>query len=299
MLVSIEQGSSAGQIAVQLKKSGIVRNSSAFVLAARWYGKTYALQAGTYELAPGMNLREIMVRLSQGLVINTVVRVTIPEGLTLPQIGRIFARYGMFSQEEFLSAADDISLPYPYLDHIPDTTVHRLEGYLFPDTYEFHLDASPEFVIRTMAARFNAVMPTLFAASPKREQFSLHQIVTMASIVEREAVKNEERSRIAGVFYNRLQRGMLLQSCATVQFVTGRVGRVLYIDLAVDSPYNTYRHAGLPPGPIANPGLASLSAALEPENTAYLFFVAREDGSHIFSRTYAQHRAAIQRATRR
>lgn len=297
--VNILSGSSASEIAAELKRAGMVRSSGAFVFAVRWYGKTHALQAGIYELAPSMNLREIIMKMSAGQVVNTAVRVTIPEGVSLPEIGRILEGKGVFSQAEFLAAAGTISLPYAYLAPIPLNTIHRLEGYLFPDTYEFYLDASPEFVIRTMVARFDAVVSPLFAASQKREQYSLHQVLTMASIVEREAVKSQERPRIAGVFYNRLRRGILLQSCATVQFVIGRPGKLYYADLEVDSPYNTYRHAGLPPGPIANPGLASIKAALTPEDTPYLFFVARGDGSHIFSRTYAEHRAAIRLATRR
>jgi UPF0755 protein len=297
--VTIPGGSTADEIAAKLSAAGIVRNSAAFALAVRWYGQTHALQAGTYELKPGMTMREIIQKLSAGQVVDTAVRVTIPEGATLPDMGRIFAQAGLFTQAEFLSAAENIALPYEYLAQIPANTRRRLEGYLFPDTYEFHPDATPELVIRTMLARFHAIVPPLFAASPKRHNFNLHQIVTMASIVEREAAKSEERPRIAGVFYNRLRRGMLLQSCATVQFVIGRPGKLYYVDLEVESPYNTYIHAGLPPGPIAGPGLASLKAALAPEDTAYLFFVARGDGSHIFSRTYAEHRLAIQAATRR
>lgn len=297
--VSIPGGSSAGQIAAELEQAGLVRSSTAFVLAVRWYGKTDSLQAGTYELAPSMSLRELIFKLYQGQVVNTAVRVTIPEGSTLPQIGLILEAKGLFSQAEFLAAAAKASLPYAYLAQIPANTKNRLEGYLFPDTYEFHADASPDSVIRTMVGRFDAVVTPLLAASAQREQFSLHQIVTMASIVEREAIKSMERPRIAGVFYNRLRRGMLLQSCATVQFVIGRPGKLYYVDLEAESPYNTYIHAGLPPGPIANPGLASLKAALSPEDTAYLFFVARGDGSHIFSRTYAEHRVAIRLAARR
>ena len=297
--VTIPSGSTANQIAAKLREAGIVRNAATFALAVRWYGKTEALQAGTYELAPRMTMREIILKLSAGQVVNTALRVTIPEGVTMPEIGRIFAELGLFTQAEFLSAAKNISLPYEYLLRIPDNTTRPLEGYLFPDTYEFYPSVTPEHVIRTMLARFNAVVPPLFAASPKRQQFSLHDIVTLASIVEREAIKNEERPRIASVFYNRLRRRMLLQSCATVQFVIGRPGKLYYVDLEVESPYNTYIHAGLPPGPIASPGLASLNAALTPEDTAYLFFVARGDGFHIFSRTYAEHLAAIQAATRR
>lgn len=297
--ITIPSGSTADEIAAMLSEAGIVRNAAALVLAVRWYGQTHALQAGTYELKPSMTLREIVQKLSAGQVVNAAVRVTIPEGTTLPQIGRIFEQHGLFTQAEFLSAAESISLPYEYLAHIPGNTLRRLEGYLFPDTYEFYHGTTPEFVIRTMLARFDAIVPPLFAASPKRHQFNLHEIVTMASIVEREAAKNEERPRIAGVFYNRLRRGMLLQSCATVQFVIGRPGTLYYVDLEVESPYNTYIHAGLPPGPIASPGLASLKAALTPEDTAYLFFVARGDGSHIFSRTYAEHRVAIRSATGR
>lgn len=297
--VTVESGSTAKEIAAKLREVGIVRNPAAFVLAARWYGKTGALKAGTYELAPSMTMREIILKLSAGQVVNTAVRVTIPEGTTLPQIGRIFEQHGLFTQAEFLSAAESISLPYEYLAHIPGNTLRRLEGYLFPDTYEFSPGTTPELVIRTMLARFDAVVTPLFAVSPKRQQFNLHQIVTMASIVEREAVKAKERPRIAGVFYNRLRRGMLLQSCATVQFVIGRTGKLYYVDLEVESPYNTYIHAGLPPGPIASPGLASLKAALTPEDTPYFFFVARGDGSHIFSRTYAEHRVAIRSATGR
>ncbi|MDP3487674.1 MAG: endolytic transglycosylase MltG, partial [Bacillota bacterium] len=175
---------------------------------------------------------------------------------------------------------------------------YTIEGYLFPDTYEFPVDVQPEQVIRIMAARFNSLIPARYEQSSQKDRYSLHQVVTMASIVEKEAVKQDERARIAGVFYSRLRLQMNLESCATVQYILGAPRKLYFVDLEIVSPYNTYRNPGLPPGPIASAGLASIEAALNPEEHDYLFFVAKSDGSHIFSKTYNQHLSAIQQARR-
>lgn len=298
VLVTIPPGSSASAIGRQLLEDGIIRSSDAFAFSVRIRGQGNKLKAGTYDFSPTMSLKEIIKKLTQGAVVNTNIRVTIPEGLTLPQIGMVFEHRGLFTQQEFLSAVKTIQLPYEYLKAVPSDVNYRLEGYLFPDTYEFPTGVTPEQAIRVMAARFNTLIPPRYEQSDIKDKFTLHQLVTMASVVEREAVRNDERPRIAGVFYNRLRQQMRLESCATVQYVIGRSGKLYYADLEVESPYNTYRNAGLPPGPISSAGLLSFEAALKPESTDYLFFVAKPDGSHIFSKTYEQHLQAIKQASR-
>ncbi|MBS3872784.1 MAG: endolytic transglycosylase MltG [Firmicutes bacterium] len=298
VIITIPPGSTVAAIGEQLEARGIVRSGGAFTLLARVKGLASQLKAGTYDLSPHATLGAVLDKIVLGDVIDLSVRVTIPEGLTLPSMGLLFEQRGLFSQADFLAAAQAINLPYEYLESVPLAVHNRLEGYLFPDTYYFPVAVRPEQVISTMAARFNELVPPLYAASPLRARFTLHQVITMASIVEKEAVVPDERPVIAGVFYNRLQRNMRLESCATIQFLLGTPRTLLYADLEIVSPYNTYRNLGLPPGPIANPGLAAIRAALEPAPTAYLFFVARRDGTHIFSPTYEQHQAAIRQARR-
>ena len=298
VIITIVPGSTVAVIGEQLEERGIIRSGDAFALLARVKGLAAQLKAGTYDLSPHANLGAVLDKIVMGDVIDLSVRVTIPEGLTLSGMGRLFEQRGLFSQADFLAAAQTINLPYEHLAAVPPGVYNRLEGYLFPDTYYFPVAVRPEQVIQAMAARFNQLVPVLYAASPLSARFTLHQVTTMASIVEKEAVLPAERPIIAGVFYNRLQRNMRLESCATIQFLLGTPRTLLYADLEIVSPYNTYRNLGLPPGPIANSGLAAIKAALEPAATAYLFFVARRDGSHIFSPTYAEHRAAIRQARR-
>lgn len=298
MLVTIAPGSPVVVIGRKLQSEGIIRSGAAFTLFVRLRGQAAKLQAGTYDLSPSLSLGEVVETIIKGDVIDSSIRVTIPEGLTLPGIGLLFEKRGLFTQNEFLQALQEVELPFAYLERIPTGVHNRLEGYLFPDTYQFPPDVHPKQVVRIMAARFNEIVPPMFASSPLSQRYTLHQLVTMASIVEKEAVKQAERPVIAGVFFNRLRRNMRLESCATIQFLLGTPRPLLYADLEIVSPYNTYRHLGLPPGPIANPGLASIAAALNPAETRYLFFVAQSDRSHIFSITYEQHLAAIRQARR-
>ena len=211
----------------------------------------------------------------------------------MEQIITTLEEKGVTTREEFLDAAANGDYNYDYIGEKGDAL--RVQGYLFPETYLFEKGISAYDVINTMIAQFDSLLTDEWKAQLATRGLSIHDWVTMASIVEKEAVVQEDRPIIAGVFYNRLDQGMLLQSCATVQYALGEVKPVLTNeDVAVDSPYNTYIHEGLPPTPIASPGEASLEAALYPADTTYLFFVAKPNGAHIFTNTYEEHLAAIE-----
>lgn len=298
VLIVIPQGSTGVSIGRQLQSEGIIKSADAFAFSVRIRGLGSKLKAGTYDLGPSLGVAAIINKLISGDVVNLNIRVTIPEGLTLAGTGLVFEKRGLFTQEAFLAAAKTVQLPYDYLKAVPANVDNKIEGYLFPDTYEFAPEVTPEQVVKTMAARFNNLIPSRYAQSEVKERYSLHQVVTMASIVEKEAVKQDERARIAGVFYSRLLLPMRLESCATIQYILGAPRKLYDVDLEIESPYNTYRNDGLPPGPVANAGLASFEAAFNPEKHDFLFFVAKSDGSHIFSKTYNQHLSAIQQAGR-
>jgi len=238
-----------------------------------------------------MPAREIWRKLCAGEVAER--KVTFPEGFAVESMAERLARELHVDKEGFLRAArgSEVTrrLPFP----LPRG---KLEGYLYPSTYAFRVDARPGELVGQMLAGFSGAFWVPHEAEVRRSKLSLHKIVTLASLVEKEAKLDAERRLIAGVLMNRLQRGMLLQCDATVQYALGEHRtRLLYSDLKVNSPYNTYLHKGLPPGPICNPGLACLEAALSPERTDYLFYVARPDGGHVFSKTYEEHLAAIKK----
>jgi UPF0755 protein len=290
-VVVIPAGASAVDIGRQLESAGIVRRASDFVWAVRLRGVGGRLQGGEYRLSPAMSLLEVVDVLARGQVL--LHDVTIPEGYTAAEGARVLAEAGLGDRGrlEELALRGAARLPHPFLRSVPTGS---LEGYLFPDTYRLPRGWPEEKVMGVLLDRFAQVVLPLW-----REQGGgrpLHEIVTLASLVEREARRDDERALIAGVLYNRLRRGMRLEVDATVLYALGgHKAVVTYRDLEVDSPYNTYRRTGLPPGPIANPGLASLQAALRPAATEYLYYVARPDGSHVFSRTYQEHLVAIRR----
>jgi UPF0755 protein len=276
-----------------LAEAGVVRGAGHFVIAARLRGASRALRPGEYRLSPAMPLLRIVDHLARGEVV--LHTVTIPEGFTAEQIVEHLAARGLADAARLrpLVRQGAAVFPYEYLR----ATGGALEGYLFPDTYRFPRFLDERTIVQAFLARFDAVV----AAAWREEGTgrSLHEIVTMASMIEREARVPAEQSLIAGVLYNRLRRGWRLEVDATVLYALGRHKSVVtFQDLTVDSPYNTYRRTGLPPGPIANPGLGAVRAALRPQSTDYLFYVAREDGSHVFSRTLEEHNAAIRRHRR-
>jgi UPF0755 protein len=290
-VVVIPSGATSSTIGQLLSSAGIVRSASDFVLAVKIRGRSHSLQGGEYRLSPSMTLLQVVDVIARGQVL--LYPVTIPEGFTAADVVDAVADKGLSDHEQLTAivrhGADLYS--FPFLDGAAGGS---LEGYLLPDTYQIPRGLLAHDVIGVFLERFGQVAVPLWEAQGNGR--SLHEIITMASLVEREARLPEERPVIAGVLYNRLHRRMLLEVDATVLYALGRHKSVVtYKDLDVNSPYNTYRHLGLPPGPIANPGVAAIRATLAPATTDYLYYVARADGSHVFSRTYQEHLAAIRR----
>jgi UPF0755 protein len=290
--VSIAPGSSVTEIGKLLERAGIVPLSGMFRLAAHFLRADKRLQAGAVELSPGLPLRELIERLTH--VQAAGIRVVVPEGLAASQIAELLHSTAGIDADEFLAAVHDTALA----DSLGFPGV-SLEGYLFPDTYLFLEGMNARRAAMRMAWNFRRkVADSLFAEG---EIFDLnrHEIVTLASILQWEVFSPGEWEIVSSVYHNRLEKDMLLQADPTVSYILGRgPSRLQLRDLRIDNPYNTYLYKGLPPGPINNPGLRAIRAALHPAQTNYLFFVARGDGSHIFTRTISEHLRAKAEADR-
>lgn len=285
--VIIPRGASFAEAADSLSKANLVGWRKMFRIYARVTGGDRHIKPGTYLLRHGTPWSEIIAALHGGH--GLVNAITIPEGYTISQITPLLAKTLRVPVESVQAAVRDTSL-LSRLD-IPNPT---LEGYLFPDTYAFPLGTTASQAVHEMVYDFERRWKPDWDTKASALKINRNDLVTMASIVEREARVPEERPVIAAVYYNRLQKGMLLQADPTVQYALGHhVGRVLYKDLEVKSPYNTYIHKGLPPGPVAAPGVASLAAAANPANVPYLYFVASPDGHHEFRMTLQEHTSAI------
>ncbi|RNC29313.1 MAG: Endolytic murein transglycosylase [Candidatus Dichloromethanomonas elyunquensis] len=285
----LEAGMTASQIAQELKDKNIIRNAEVFRQLCKINKADSKLVAGLYYLSPAMSAQAILNILLQGPHPD-VIRVTIPEGYSVAEIVNTLVKDGLGTQDEFYKVMQTYSAKdYDFLTGVPAGN-NRLEGFLFPDTYFFDRKSKPKDVVDRFLGRFNKELTPETKARLEEMHVSVFTWVTKASMVEKEAAKEAERPLIAGVFENRLRTGMPLQSCATVQYVLGEVKPVLSLtDIEIDSPYNTYKNPGLPPGPIANPGHASLNAALYPARTDYFYFVAKNDGTHAFAVTYDEH----------
>lgn len=291
VVVSIPAGASGGRIASILADEGIVADAQLFRLLLRLTGTEGRLRAGEYLLNPAMAPMEVIDHLNAGR--SVAHSVLIPEGYTIEDIARVLAARELADEGRFKTLAYDAGLVFGEEELPFELPIASLEGYLFPDSYQFVRGQSEEELIRQMVGRFIQVVPPAIAqheAEYGPSTLSLHAITTLASIVEREVMTDFERPMVAGVYLNRLAINMPLQADPTVRYVmTEDRSRVLYRDLEIESPYNTYRNHGLPPGPIASPGLASVKAVLEPADVDYLFFVSRRDGTHQFSRTFNEH----------
>ena len=285
--VIIPRGASFGQATDSLAGAGLVGYPKIFRIYGRVTGGDRNIKPGTYLLKHGTPWSDIISALNGGHgLVNTV---TVPEGYTITQITPLLAKTLRVPADSVTAAMSDTAL-LARLD-VPNKT---LEGYLFPDTYAFPVGTTARQAVREMVYSFERRWRPDWDSSAADLKINRNDLVTMASIVEKEARVPEERPVIAAVYYNRLKRGMLLQADPTVQYALGHhVGRVLYKDLMIDSPYNTYVHKGLPPGPVASPGVASLVAAANPANVPYLYFVASRDGHHEFRMTLEEHTDAV------
>jgi UPF0755 protein len=294
--VTIPRGASIARIGQILERRHLVNNAVAFRLLARMSGDP-KIDAGTYRLSPAMSPGRILRELEWGANAR-MVRVTVPEGFTLEQITERSATVPGVTADAFRDLATRRGLTFNAAFGPPP----NLEGYLFPDTYDFPRTTTDRDIVQAMLDNFDhkvaKPLDADFRASAKRG-FPLDKIVTIASLIEREAKVPGDRPLIAGVIYNRLKRAMPLQIDATVQYVVGHKEKLTYEDLQVESPYNTYKVTGLPPGPICNPGLPAIRAALHPADVSYLYYTANPDGTHTFTNTLKQHVRATTAARRR
>ncbi|HIK16158.1 MAG TPA: endolytic transglycosylase MltG [Leptolyngbyaceae cyanobacterium M33_DOE_097] len=294
----IKEGSTAQQIGRELESLGVIRSSQAWDLWSRWIAMQEpdgSYQAGTYELSTADSLEKNARKIWEGEVAQ--LSFTIPEGWNIRQMAAYFEDQGFFTAKEFLAAAERFDTKdFPWLPKITKG-YPRLEGYLYPDTYQVAAGTlKPEDVIRQMLTQFEQVALPVYQKEKGKTNLSLAEWVTLGSIVEREAVVASERNLIAGVFTNRLKQSIPLASDPTVEYafgITQTPDRPLtFQQVQTPHPYNTYVNAGLPPTPIASPGVESLKATLNPQKTDYLYFVAKYDGTHVFSRTMEEHLAA-------
>ncbi len=282
----VKRGDTVGRLGERLQAAHLVRDARAFRRRARERRLGGQLKAGWYQLSPASSVDQILDEVVSGKV--STRRVTLPEGLDLKGMAERCADAGIGDAAEYVRLATSEAASFGLKDLPAGAT---LEGYLYPATYHLPLDAGPRELIEAQVKRFTSIWREL--SSQRQPARPRHEVVTIASLVEREVKVAEERARVAGVIENRLRQGLKLELCSTVQYALGvHKERLLLRDLQVDSPYNTYRQKGLPPGPIASPGRASLAAAARPARHDYLFFVLAGDGRHVFSRTAAEHRRA-------
>ncbi|MFO8082748.1 MAG: endolytic transglycosylase MltG [Desulfobacterales bacterium] len=288
-MISIQPGQSFKSITEKLYDNGIIDNIFKFKLYTRIKGFDRDVKAGQYLLSPDMSPQKIIEVLVRGKVY--LYRITIPEGYNLYELATLLEKTNIVKSSDFLSAANDTKL----IQHL-GINAKNFEGYLFPDTYFFEKDAAPEKIISTMVKQFYNTFNPLWEKRSSDLQLSMHEIVTLASIIEKETGLAEERPLISSVFHNRLKKNMRLQSDPTVIYgVENFDGNLTRKHLQTPTPYNTYTLYGLPPAPIAAPGKASLEAAIFPPESPYLFFVSKKDRSHFFSTNYEDHKAAVRK----
>jgi UPF0755 protein len=284
--VDIPPGTGIADIRRRLVDAGVVRDEMVLRAALWWTGESRNLRAGEYRFDAPLSAVEVVEKIARGEVFGRMI--TFPEGRTIAEMASVYQSREFGMAADFLAAAREASLIADL-----DAEATDLEGYLFPETYTLPRGTPAARLIQLMVERFRAVYTEELRASAEAQGLSTRQVVTLASLVEKETGKAEERPMVAAVYRNRLRIGMPMQADPTVVYALMRAGRydgnIRREDLSIDSPYNTYRYPGLPPGPIAAPGQASLEAALMPAEVPYLYFVSRNDGSHVFAETLAEH----------
>jgi UPF0755 protein len=288
--VEIPPGASPADIRRRLVDAGVVSDEFIFRAALLWTGRARMLKAGEYRFDRPMGATEVVETIAGGDVYEHPI--TFPEGLTIREMSAIYESRGLGKAREFIDAAQEAAL----INDL-DPAAQDLEGYLFPETYALSRGTPVTRLIAMMVDRFRTTYAELQASRSGGTEFTLRQVVTLASLVEKETAKSEERAIVAAVYRNRLTRGMAMQADPTVVYALVKAGtydgNIRKRDLAFDSPYNTYKYPGLPPGPIASPGRAAIEAALAPADAPFLYFVSRNDGSHVFAETLARHNANV------
>jgi UPF0755 protein len=288
--VTIPPGAGAAEIRQRLLDAKVIRDDFTLRAALRWTGNARALKAGEYRFDREMSAVEVLDKLTAGDIYTR--RITFPEGLTIEEMARLYESREFGAAKDFVQAARNARLIADLDPDAPD-----LEGYLFPETYPIPRQWGADRLIAAMVDRFKTTYTEDLRTKARDQGLTTRQVVTLASLVEKETAKDEERPLVAAVYRNRMRIGMGMQADPTVVYALQKAGRydgnIRREDLGFDSPYNTYKYGGLPPGPIAAPGRAALEATLSPADAQYLYFVSRNDGSHVFATTLAEHNANV------
>lgn len=284
--VAVAPGTGPRSIGAALAAAGIVKDPLTFRVALWLTGRARELKAGEYRFAEAVSAVDVVATVAEGAIYTRPV--TFREGLTLGEMADVYAESGLGARDEFLAAARDASLIRDL-----DAEARDLEGYLFPDTYPVPRTTAAATLVAQMVRGFRAALPPPLVAKAKADGLTVRQVVTLAALVEKETAQDEERPLVAAVYRNRHRIGMGMQADPTVIYALQQAGRwdgnLSRDDLQFDSPYNTYRYGGLPPGPIAAPGRRALEATVSPANVDYLYFVSKNDGTHVFATTLAEH----------
>lgn len=294
--IVITDGMTASELAAELEAKGVLKHKLGFLIMGKVYNYDTQIHPGIFYLTPDMRISTIWNAILFGNN-ELIVRITIPEGFTVEQIADLLEQKNLVKSAEFKKIAKNFA-PYDYMKPAtenPDTK-YAVEGFLFPDTYEISKESSAEDILKLMINNFNKKFTPEKRKLAESRNISIYQVVTLASIVEKEAKLAQDRPIIAQVFFSRLQIDMPLQSDATIQYASDKhIDDFTIAHTKMETPYNTYLHYGLTPGPICNPGIDSIDAVLNPATTDYLYFVADKDGTNHFSKTYAEHENNIQK----
>lgn len=292
-IFKINSGESVNKISENLFLSGIINHPFYFKFYLWKKNSGSSIKAGEYILNPAMNIAEITEIITKGEIINDEITILIPEGLTSEETENIFVANNLIEKGELIKAikyenAKKYYLLYGFLSDKPENK--SLEGYLFPDTYKFFKDSSSDAIMQKMLNNFDKKITIEMRKELIRQKRNIFETVILASIVQKEVKNFPDMKIVAGIFVNRLRVGQMLQADSTINFITGKkTPQALYADLTIDSPYNTYKFVGLPPGPISNPGQDAIRAVIWPEETPYFYFFSTVDGKIIYSKTYEEH----------
>ena len=292
VFVELPAGTSVSGMAQRLADAGVVSDPMTFRIAARLSGADRQLQAGEYRFSEPMSAFQVVTKIAEGDVFTRPI--TFPEGLTIKEMAVVFEKGGLGSASAFEKAATNTTLAAGF-----DPGARSLEGYLFPSTYAIGRQGGADATVRAMVEAFDRAFDPELRAEAAARGMSVREVVTLASLIEKETAQATERPIVSGVYHNRLKRRIPLQCDPTVVYALMRAGKwtgnISKQDLQIKSPFNTYVYPGLPPGPIASPGRASIDAAIHPADVPYLYFVSRNDGTHVFAETLAEHNRNVEK----